>query len=541
MPLDPLCLYISLHLSILYILSYPFPMQLKLFNTLTRQKEDFVPLMEDPNYTWPKKDFVWLYSCGPTVYYTPHIGNLRATFTADLIRNTLKLFGYNVVSVMNITDVGHLVSDADDGEDKLEKWAKRDGISARKVAEKYEGIFMKSMQELNIEPFDFMPKATKHIQKQIDLIKTLESKGYTYTVDGDGIYMDTSKVEDYGKLMGPNYKKRLADLQAGERVEMGGKKHPTDFALRKFSPNNEKRQMERDSPRWVGFPGRHIECSAMATQYLWEQFDIHHGGADHITIHHPNEIAQSECAFDVHPWVKYRAHNEFLQVDGGKMSKSLWNVYNLEDIKAKWFFSLDLRYFYFMAQYGNFQNFTRELLESAHNRKNAMLNKLISIFLERKYLFQKNTTVNYLFFKKQSELRDNSIKVFDSIIENTLWDNFNAQRLLTEIDKLISHYVLDVENESIDEVYIDDTIKFLLFIDDSILKINILDELNEIEKHYISIKNTSIPSDITSLADQRLQAKQEKNYALADELRNKITAAGREVKDTKDGYELKRM
>ena len=270
-------------------------MQIKLYNTLTREKEDFIPLMQDPNYQGKKKDFVGMYSCGPTVYYTPHIGNLRATFTADLIRNVLKYFGYPVKAVMNITDVGHLVSDGDEGEDKLEKGAKRDGISAWEVAKKYEEIFLTAMNELNIQAFDVMPRATEHIAEQIALVQSLEAKGYTYEVPGDGIYMDTSKVEDYGKLMGPNYKKRLEDLRAGERVDMKGKKNPTDFALWKFSPTDEKRQMERDSPRGVGFPGWHIECSAMSSKYLGEQFDIHHGGADHITIHHPNEIAQSEC------------------------------------------------------------------------------------------------------------------------------------------------------------------------------------------------------------------------------------------------------
>lgn len=296
---------------------------LQFYNTLTRQKETFVPLYEDPNYTGPSKSQVGLYSCGPTVYATAHIGNLRATFTADLIRNTLKIFGYPVHTVMNITDVGHLVSDADEGEDKMQKGAQKDGITARAVAQKYEQIFRDNLTQLNIDFFDTMPRATEHIAEQIAMIETLEKKGYTYSVPGDGIYMDTSKVEEYGKLMGPNYKKRLADLQAGERVEMGAKKNPTDFALWKFCPKTEKRDMERDSPRGKGFPGRHIECSAMSSKYLGTQFDIHHGGADHITIHHPNEIAQSESCFDGKPWVKYWIHNEFLQVDGGKMSKSL--------------------------------------------------------------------------------------------------------------------------------------------------------------------------------------------------------------------------
>jgi cysteinyl-tRNA synthetase len=232
------------------------------------------------------------------VYSTPHIGNYRASFAADLIRNTLKyICGYPVKAVMNFTDVGHLTSDADTGEDKLEKGAKRDGITAREVARKYETEFLEGLKQLHIDLFDVMPRATEHVQQQIELVKTLESKGYTYVISGDGIYMDTSKIDDYGKLMGPNYKKRLENLNAGERVEDAGKKNPTDFALRKFNITGKKRDMERDSPRGIGFPGWHIECSAMSSEYLGEQFDIHHGGSEHITVHHSDEIAQSESAF----------------------------------------------------------------------------------------------------------------------------------------------------------------------------------------------------------------------------------------------------
>ncbi len=473
-------------------------MKLFVYNTLTRQKEEFIPLMEDPNYKGPKKDFVGMYSCGPTVYRDPSIGNYRATFTADLIRNTLKLLGYKVKAVMNITDVGHLTSDADEGEDKLEKWAKREGISARDVAQKYEKIFKEGMKSLNIDEFDVMPRATQHIQQQIDLVKTLEEKWYTYVVEGDGIYMDTSKVENYGELMGSNYKKRLADLNAGERVEMGGKKHPTDFALRKFSPINEQRQMERDSPWGKGFPGRHIECSAMSSEYLGNQFDIHHGGADHITIHHPNEIAQSECGFDVHPRVKYRIHNEFLQVDGGKMSKSLGNVYNLTDLQNKWFSPLDLRYFYFMAQYGNFQNFTRDALEAAKNTRNSLIKKL-----QWKKLVKD---------KKDFENDPIYIEVME-----TICDNMNTPKLLATVQSAITSWT-------------ENAYAIITRLEDNFLKLWLFESIVE--------EKIDIPAEVTSLADQRIEAKKNKDYTLADELRNKITALWFQVKDTKDGYEI---
>lgn len=476
-------------------------MKLFVYNTLTRQKEKFIPLMEDPTYKWPKKDFVGLYSCGPTVYRDPSIGNYRATFTADLIRNTLKLFGYKVQAVMNITDVGHLTSDADDGEDKLEKWAKREGISAREVAQKYENIFREWIKLLNIDEFDQMPKATDHIQEQIELVKFLEEKWYTYAVEWDGIYMDTSKVKNYGELMWPNYKKRLADLNAGERIKMKWKKYPTDFALRKFASENEHRQMERESPRGKWFPGRHIECSAMSSKYLGHQFDIHHGGADHITIHHPNEIAQSECGFDVHPRVKYWIHNEFLQVDWGKMSKSLGNVYNLKDIQAKWFSPLDLRYFYFMAQYGNFQNFTWEQLEAAKKSRNSLIKKL-----QGKKIVKE---------KKEFEIDPFYIQVMEAIA-----DNMNTPKLLATIQSGINAWA--------ENVY-----AIITRLEDNYLKLWLFETIVE--------EKFDIPAEVITLADQRVEAKKNKDYTLADKLRNKITELWFQVKDTADGYEITKI
>ena len=468
---------------------------LQLYNTLTRSKEDFIPLLADPAN---KKDKVWLYSCGPTVYSTPHIGNFRATFTADLIRNTLKYLGYPVISVMNITDVGHLVSDADDGEDKLEKWARLESSSAWDIAKKYEELFLSDIAELNIDPFDVMPRATDHIAEQIALVQTLENKGYTYTIKGDGIYMDTSKISDYGKLMGPNYKKRLADLNAWERVEMKGKKNPTDFALWKFSPTDTQRQMERDSPRGKGFPGWHIECSAMSSKYLGESFDIHHGGSDHVTIHHTNEIAQSECCFDHKPWVKYRLHNEFLQVDGGKMSKSLGNTYSLKDIKERGFSPLDLRYFYFKAQYTNFLNFTREVLTQAKNERLWLIKKI-------KNLIQNQDSLSSI----DSELQNK--------FDQALGDNLNTPKLLTQL-----HIALSEPHAN--------TLDIVKDLEEKVLKIWLFsaDDSSEL----------SVPDEILALAEQRKQAKADKNYALADQIRAELLDQWWEIKDTKDGFEL---
>lgn len=474
-------------------------MKLKIYNTMSRQKEEFVPLMEDPNYNWPKKDFVWMYSCWPTVYRDPSIWNYRATFTADLIRNTLKLFWYKVISVMNITDVGHLTSDADDGEDKLEKWAKREWISVWEVAKKYENIFMKGMKALNIDTFDVMPKATDHIAEQISLIQKLEEKAYTYEVPGDWIYMDTSKVENYWELMWPNYKKRLEDLNAWIRVDMWGKKNPTDFALWKFAPQNEKRQMEWDSPRWIWFPGWHIECSAMSSKYLGEQFDIHHWWADHITIHHPNEIAQSECGFGVHPWVKYWVHNEFLQVDWGKMSKSLWNVYTLEDAQKRWYSPLDLKYFYFMAQYSNFQNFTWEQLDVAKNTRQALIKKL----QWKEELKDRKEFENDPFFKEAME---------------AVSDNINTPKLLAIIQSSLNNV-----NEN--------TYAIITFFENNFLKLWLFEEQEKVE----------IPSEIQELAQKRREAKKNKDWGTADSLRDQLTSLWWKILDRPDGFEVEKI
>ena len=399
---------------------------------------------------------------------------------------------------MNITDVGHLVSDADDGEDKLEKWARLESCSARDIAKKYEELFLSDIAELNIDRFDVMPRATDHIAEQIAIVQTLENKGYTYTIEGDGIYMDTSKISDYGKLMWPNYKKRLADLNAWERVEMKGKKNPTDFALWKFSPTNTQRQMERDSPRGKGFPGRHIECSAMATKYLGESFDIHHGGSDHITIHHTNEIAQSECCFDHKPRVKYRLHNEFLQVDGGKMSKSLGNTYSLKDIKDRGFSPLDLRYFYFKAQYTNFLNFTREALTQAKNERLGLIKKI-------KNLIQNQDSLSSVDADLQNKF------------DQALGDNLNTPKLLTQLHIALS------------EPHVN-TLDIVKTLEEKVLKIWLFssDDSSDLD----------IPEQIMVLAEQRKQAKADKNYALADQIRTELASYWREIKDTKDGFEL---
>lgn len=485
--------------------------RLQVYNTLTHQKEDFIPLLEEG-----KAEFVGMYSCWPTVYRSPTIGNYRAFFTADLIRNTLKyICGYPVKSVMNITDVGHLTDDADCGEDKMEKGAVRECCTVRELASRYESEFLDILKKLHIDTFDVMPRATDHIQQQIEMVKILQDKGYTYEIPWDGIYMDTSKVEEYGKIMGPNYKKRLENLNAGERVEMWGKRHPTDFALRKVSPTDQKRQMERESPWGTGFPGWHIECSAMSSEYLGEQFDLHHGGADHITVHHPNEIAQSEAVFDHKPWVKYRVHNQFLQVDGGKMGKSLGNAYTLKDVEERGCTALDLRYFYFMALYSSFQNFTREALEQAKSARNNLKKKLQKAVSEFSLSFSNDEKVSSL--QSLAEKIPTAESFIDEIDE-AIKDNFNTPKLLSVINN-VSH---QITLEQLMVVY---------RLENNFLKLWLFEREEKAE----------IPTEITDLANQRLVAKTEKNYTLADQLRDQIQSQGYSIKDIPWGFEIEKI
>ncbi len=333
-------------------------MALKVYNSLTRKKDLFEPLL-------PGK--VSLYTCGPTVYNFAHIGNLRTYVFEDVLKRVLVTCGYEVRHVMNVTDVGHLVSDADEGEDKMALGARREGKSAGEIAEFYWQAFRKDMRRLNLLEPDVWCKATEHIAEQIELVRQLQKKGVTYVIDGDGVYFDTAKLPDYGKLARLN----LEGLRAGARVEMAaGKRNPTDFALWKFSPTDRQRLMEWDSPWGVGFPGWHIECSAMAIKYLGERMDIHCGGVDHISLHHTNEIAQAETALG-HKWVNWWMHGEFLTFPKGetgeeaRMSKSSGEFLTLDRLIERGFEPMAYRYFCLNAHYRQQLAFTWEGLSAA--------------------------------------------------------------------------------------------------------------------------------------------------------------------------------
>jgi len=465
---------------------------LKLYNTLTRKKEEFQPIRQ----TADKK--VGFYCCGPTVYWYAHLGNFRTYIFADILRRILEYNGYKVNYIMNYTDVGHLTSNQDSGDDKMEKSAKREGKTAWEIADFYIKAFKKNAEALNILKPTQTPRATDHIDDQIELIKILEEKGFTYKTK-DGIYFDTSKLKNYGKLAMLD----AQGLKAGARVEMAeGKKNPTDFALWKFSPKDKKRQMEWNSP-WTppgvrgkvkGFPGWHIECSAMSRKYLGEQFDIHGGAIDLIPIHHTNEIAQSEAAYGKIP-ARFWMHGEFLLIDEGKMGKSEGNIFTLKTLIDKGFNPLAYRYLVLTAHYRSKLNFTWQSLEAAQNALNNL----------------------YQAFSKYPE--DGKIsREYKKEFEETISDDLDMPKAMALVWKLIK-----------DEKVSDRDKKQTLLDFDKVLGLG-LDKIKKIE----------IPDEIKRLVKQREKLRQEKKWKEADEVRKKIDELGYQIEDTKEGPEIKK-
>lgn len=325
---------------------------IRLHNTLTRQTEEFRPIREGK---------ASVYSCGPTVYWFAHIGNMRAFLFSDLLNRALAYNGLEVNLVMNITDVGHLVGDADEGEDKMLVAMRREGKTAYEIAEFYAQAFFRDLERLNIRPASKYPRATDHIAEQVAMVEQLERNGFTYRTS-DGVYFDTSKLPEYGRLSG----QKSEDKMGGARVDLGEKKNPTDFALWKFAPEGVRREMIWPSPWGEGFPGWHLECSAMSKKYLGVPFDIHTGGIDHIPVHHENEIAQTlgaEGVAEANVWM----HSEFITVDGGKMSKSLGNIYTVQDLIDRGYDPLAYRFFVLGGHYRSKINFTWEALDAAQN------------------------------------------------------------------------------------------------------------------------------------------------------------------------------
>lgn len=465
-------------------------MSLKLFNTLSRKVEVFKPLN-------PPK--VGMYTCGPTVYDYAHIGNFRTYILSDIVHRTLLYLGYKVKAVMNITDVGHLTSDADEGEDKLERGARREGKTAWEIAAKYTKIFLKDTKKLNMLPPSILCKATDHIKEQIELVKKLEEKGYTYKTS-DGIYYDTSKFPDYGKLA----RLDLKGLKAGARVAVNPeKRNPTDFALWKFSPQGKKRDMEWDSPWGKGFPGWHIECSAMSMKYLGETFDIHLGGIDLLPVHHTNEIAQSEAATGK-KFVNYWIHGEFILVDGEKMSKSKGNFYNLGDIEKKGFDPLALRYLYLTSHYRSEMNFTWRALEGAQ-RALDRLREQVSEGKEEDGVT--NSTIS-------------GIANFSSRFKKAISNDLNMPKALAVVWDLVkSDYPSSAKKASL--------LKF-----DQVLGL-------DLEKGVKIDRVVKLDEEIKKLLEKRENLRKQKKWQEADKIREEIEEKGLIIEDTPEGPRIK--
>ena len=458
---------------------------LKLYNTLKRKKEVFKPLGKE----------VGVYSCGPTVYWYQHIGNMKAYIFADTLKRVLNYNGYKVKHIINVTDVGHLTSDKDEGEDKIEKEAKKEGKKAQEIANFNLNIFKEDLAKLNIIFPDVWPKASEHIAEQIAIIKKLEEKGYTYTTS-DGVYFDTSKFKDYGKLA----KLQKEELKAGARVEMREKKHNTDFALWKFSEVPGKRQQEWQSPWGLGFPGWHIECSAMSMKYLGEHFDIHTGGEDHIPVHHSNEIAQSECATDK-KFVNYWLHSAFLTFKGEKISKSTGGLFTISELEGIGYKPLAYRYFVLLTHYRKKLDFSLTNLDAAKTSFDRITKKIIELKKEH---------------HKGEDFTNKYQKEFDESINNDL----NTPKAVQVFIKALEDFDFDSKKKlSLLEKF------------DEVLGLGFKDVKEEI---------VNVPGDVQKLVDARERLRKEKMWAESDVIRARIKEKGYLIKDTPQGPEVEK-
>ena len=464
---------------------------LNLYNTATRQKDPFEPLTPG---------LVRMYCCGPTVYHFAHIGNLRTYVFEDLLRRTLESLQYEVRHVVNITDVGHLTSDADTGEDKMEKGARREGKTAWDIAEYYTQAFQKDWKALNLlEPTEW-PRATAHIPEQITLIQELEKKDFTYVVPGDGVYFDTAKFPRYPEFAHLD----IEGMQAGARVTVNeGKRNPTDFALWKFSPSDTQRMMEWESPWGKGFPGWHVECSAMAMKILGETLDIHCGGADHIRVHHTNEIAQSECAtgklfsrFWLHGGWLLEAPDECGR--GGKMSKSAGEFVTLDVLIQQGYSPMDYRYFCLTAHYRNYLNFSytgldsaRDSLRNLRKRTDPLIGKSVPVRSDR-----------------GEEWRGRFLEA--------VCDDLNFPQALGILNLMLKDSdVLEGEKAGLISEW------------DQLLGL----QLTKAE----AIKTVDLPEDLKALLPERTEARKNKDWKRSDAIRDQFRAQGFVLKDNPDG------
>lgn len=457
----------------------------RLYNTLSRKVEDFTPLH-------PPK--VGMYTCGPTVYDYQHIGNYRRYIGDDLLRKTLQANNFEVKQVMNITDVGHLVSDEDLGDDKLEKGARERGMSVWDTAKFFEEDFWDSMDKLGVLLPNVIAKATDHIKEQVRLIQKLEENGFTYQTE-EAIYFDISKFPDYTKLTGQKLEEKVVGVR--EEVVVDSKKHhPQDFALWFFTVGRHKDHTMRWSSPWgEGFPGWHIECSAMSMEYLGNTLDIHTGGVDHIGVHHTNEIAQSEAATG-EPFVKFWVHHEFLLVDGQKMSKSLKNTYTLKDLEERGFEPLAFRYLSQTAHYRDKLNFTWESLQGAQNTLNNLREQIRS--------WEVAGEVDSGYYQKFLEAANNDLNIPQAVA--VMWDMVRSDTTTSSKSATLLKM-------------------------DEILGLNLAE--------YIG-KKLEVPEEVEKLVNEREQARKSGNFEESDRLRKEIKRSGFEIEDTPEGSRLKK-
>lgn len=508
-------------------------MSLKLYNTMGRTLQEFKPIHEN---------FVGFYGCGPTVYNYAHIGNLRAYVFLDILDKTLTFLGYDIKHVMNITDVGHLTGDSDDGEDKMVKTAEEKHQTVLEIAQFYTDAFMKDIDALNIRHPDVICKATEHIDEMIELIKQIEKNGHTYMAGGN-LYFDISTFPDYGKLANLN----LEELKegAGKRKEVvidSNKKNPGDFVLWFTKSKFESQAMTWPSPWGQGYPGWHIECSAMSMKYLGKHFDIHTGGIDHVPVHHTNEIAQSEGSFSEEerkkgPWVNYWLHNEFLVIEGGnKMSKSQGNFLRLQTILDKGYNALDYRFFLLSSHYRKQIYFSWDAMDSAKNGRNNLIQKIVktankaNIQLENEKIYKKGQA------KDTNSLSEGAKKYLDAFI-SSLENDLLTPVALSQISKILKDNSIEPK-ETIEVINRMDSVLGLKLIDEA----KKVQELSQKQNQNKLNNNLSDPEaqEIQALLDERKKAKSEKNFSRADEIRKILSDRGITIIDTPQGTTWKR-
>lgn len=467
-------------------------MTVRLYDTMSRAVKEFVPIEEGK---------AGLYCCGPTVYNFAHIGNLRTFIFEDLLHRTLVKAGYSLTHVMNITDVGHLTGDGDDGEDKMEKSARESGRSVWDIAEFYTKAFFDDEKDLNIIRPDIVCKATDHINDMIEIIKKLEEGGHTY-ISGGNVYFSIDTIDDYGKLA----KLNLDDLKEGARIEVdSNKRNPKDFVLWFTNSKFKDQAMQWPSPWGTGYPGWHIECSAMSSRYLGSHFDIHCGGIDAIPVHHTNEIAQSEAAFGQKPWVNYWCHGEFLLNDKGKMSKSSGEFLTLSLLKEKGYDALDYRYFCLGGHYRSQLKFSFESLDQARSARQTLMRRLAECSTA-----------------KADGISEGARHYLDAFYE-AMFNDLKAPQALAALWSMMR------------DSDIPDGEKWLAALEmDSILGLSL-------EKAQEKEEPQEADADALALLEQRSEAKKAKNYALADEIRARLASMGYKVVDTPKGATLEKL